>query len=69
MRARINDPMFDFGQRAAHAAAKNETLLAVLIGAGADVNLRSDWQNGPYTVLDNADEATARWLLRTRARR
>ena len=33
------------------------------MGAGADVNLRSDWQNGPYTVLDNTDEDTARWLL------
>ena len=65
VRARINDPMFDFGQRAAHAAAKNVTLLEVLIGAGADVNLRSDWQNGPYTVLDNTDEDTARWLMRT----
>ena len=47
VRARINDPMFDFGQRAAHAAAKNVTLLEVLIGAGADVNLRSDWQKRP----------------------
>jgi hypothetical protein len=37
VRARINDPMFDFGQRAAHAAAKNVTLLEMLIGAGADV--------------------------------
>ena len=63
VRTRINDPMFDFGQRAAHAAAKNVALLEVLIGAGADVNLRSDWQNGPYTVLDNTDEDTARWLL------
>jgi len=63
VRARINDPMFDFGQRAAHAAAKNVTLLEVLIGAGADVNLRSDWQQGPYTVLDNTDEDTARWLI------
>jgi hypothetical protein len=60
---RINDPMFDFGGRAAHTAAKNEPLLAVLIDAGADVNLKSDWEKGPYTVLDHADEATARFLL------
>jgi ankyrin repeat protein len=26
-------------------------------------HLRSDWQNGPYTVLDNADEDTARFLI------
>ena len=63
VRAHVNDPMFDFGQRAAHVAAKDVALLEVLIGAGADVNLRSAWQNGPYTVLDNASEATARWLL------
>ena len=63
VRARINEPMFAFGQRATHVAAKNEAMLTVLIGAGADVQLKSDWENGPYTVLDNADEATARFLL------
>ena len=63
VRKRINDPMFDFGQRAAHAAAKNEALLTLLVAAGADLNLKSDWQNGPYTVLDNANESTARFLL------
>ncbi len=61
---RINEPMFDFGQRAAHIAAKNEPLIELLIAAGADVNRKSDWGNGPYTVLDNTDEHTARLLLR-----
>jgi ankyrin repeat protein len=59
----INAPMFDFGQRAAHIAAKNAEMLEVLIDAGADVNLRSEWDNGPYTVLDKATEDTARFLL------
>ena len=63
VRKRINDPMFDFGGRATHMAAKNERLLTTLIEAGADVNLKSDWENGPYTVLDHADEGTARFLL------
>lgn len=63
VRTRINDPMFAFGQRAAHIAAKNEPLLTVLLAAGADVNLKSEWENGPYTVLDNTDERTARFLL------
>jgi ankyrin repeat protein len=63
VRKQINDPMFAFGQRAAHIAAKNAPMLRALIAAGADVNLKSDWQNGPYTVLDNADEDTARLLL------
>jgi ankyrin repeat protein len=61
--ARVNDPTFAFGQRAAHIAAKNEPLLEALLAAGADVNLKSEWENGPYTVLDNADERTARYLL------
>jgi ankyrin repeat protein len=34
-----------------------------LIDAGADLNLKSDWENGPYSVLDRADEPTARYLL------
>jgi ankyrin repeat protein len=63
VRQKIDDPMFDFGQRAAHIAAKNESMLSTLIAAGADVNLKSEWENGPYTVLDNADEGTARFLL------
>ncbi len=63
VRERVNDPVFDFGQRAAHIAAKNQELLEVLLAAGADVNLKSDWKNGPYTVLDNADERTARFLI------
>jgi ankyrin repeat protein len=63
VRQRVNDPMFAFGQRAAHAAAKNEAMLAVLIAGGADISLKSDWENGPYTVLDNASEDTTRYLL------
>jgi ankyrin repeat protein len=63
VRKRINDPMFAFGQRAVHIAAKNATMLKTLIAAGADVNMKSDWENGPYTVLDSASEDTARFLL------
>jgi ankyrin repeat protein len=61
---KINAPMFAFGQRAAHVAAKNAEMLEVLLAASADVNLGSEWENGPYTVLDNANEDTARFLLR-----
>ena len=63
VRKRINDPMFAFGQRAAHIAARSEALLAQLLAAGADVTLKSAWENGPYTVLDNANADTARYLL------
>jgi ankyrin repeat protein len=68
VRKRINDPMFAFGQRAAHIAAKNASMLTTLIAAGADVNMKSDWENGPYTVLDNTDEDAARLLLAHGAR-
>ncbi len=63
VRQQVNAPMFAFGQRAAHIAAKNALLLEVLMAAGADLNLKSEWENGPYTVLDNATEQTARLLL------
>jgi ankyrin repeat protein len=63
VRQRVNDPMFVFGQCAAHIAAKNVALLTALIDAGADINRKSDWEKGPYTVLDNADDNTARFLL------
>lgn len=55
--------MFSFGQRAAHIAAESAEMLEVLIEEGADVTLRSDWENGPYTVLDRATEHSARFLL------
>lgn len=63
VRRHINEPAFDFGQRAAHVAAKDPAMLDLLVEFGADVNLRSDWANGPYTVLDNADESSARFLM------
>lgn len=63
VRKRVNDPMFAFGQRAAHVAARHVAMLSALIAGGADIRLKSDWDNGPYTVLDNADEGAARFLL------
>jgi ankyrin repeat protein len=63
VRQRINDPLFDFGQRAAHIAANNRALLTTLLDAGADVELKSAWENGPFTVLDRANEESATFLL------
>src|SRR5207344_422394 len=63
VKERANAPMFAFGQRAAHVAAKHAPMLEVLIAAGADLNLKSEWKNGPYTVLDNATDETARFLI------
>lgn len=63
VKGHVNAAMFAFGQRAAHIGAKHAPMLEVLIAAGADLNLESEWENGPYTVLDNATEETARFLL------
>ncbi|MEO7795067.1 MAG: hypothetical protein ABIV06_09865 [Thermoanaerobaculia bacterium] len=63
VRAHLDAPLFDFGQRAAHLGAKDRSVLALLLDAGADVDGKSDWAKGPYTVLDRADEPTARFLL------
>jgi len=63
VKAHVNTPMFAFGQRAAHVAAKSAPMLEALIEAGADLNLMSEWENGPYTVLDNTTAETARVLL------
>jgi ankyrin repeat protein len=63
VKEQVNTPMFEFGQRPAHVAAKDAPMLEALIAAGADLNLKSEWENGPYTVLDNASEETARFLV------
>jgi len=34
----------------------------MLLAAGANVELKSDWENGSFTVLDRTDERTARYL-------
>lgn len=63
VKEQVNAPVFDFGQRATHIAAKHRPMLEVLIAAGADLSLESEWQNGPFAVLDNATDDTARFLL------
>jgi hypothetical protein len=37
----VNAPVFAFGQRAAHVAARHAPMLEELIAAGADLNLES----------------------------
>jgi ankyrin repeat protein len=63
LRRKLNEPMFDFGGRAINAAASHREALDVLIDHGADVNLRSDWDKGPFGVLDSAPEEVARHLI------
>src|SRR5947207_3597797 len=63
LREQVNAPLFDFGGRAINAAAKHRDVLDVLLDFGADVNLRSEWENGPFGVLDACDENVARHLM------
>src|SRR4051794_25872772 len=63
LRRKVNDPMFDFGGRAINAAASHREALDVLLDHGADVNLRSAWDKGPFGVLDFAPDDVARHLI------
>jgi ankyrin repeat protein len=63
VRARINAPAFAFGQRALHVSTASTEMLGLLLSFGADLQLRSDWDKGPYTVLDRCDEPAALFLL------
>jgi len=63
LRSRINDPLFAFGGRAVQAASKHPKVIDVLLDFGADINLRSDWPNGPFSILDSAPEEAARYYI------
>src|SRR5947207_546297 len=63
LRAKINDPIGYFGARAVNMAAKHTAVMDVLLDFGADINLRSDWEKGPFSVLDAAPEEAARYYL------
>ncbi|MEL7239871.1 MAG: hypothetical protein AAGK78_13520, partial [Planctomycetota bacterium] len=60
--ALINEPVGDFGARPM-TATHDRAMLEVLLDYGADPNLRSDWNEGPWAPLDDADEDTARMLI------
>ncbi len=62
-RGAIDAPFGAFGARAINIAANDRPMLDVLLDFGADVNLRSDWANGPFGVLDSCSEEIARHLL------
>lgn len=63
VRARINDPIGHFGARPVQLAAAHPAVMDVLLDHGADINLRSDWANGPFSVLDSAPEEAARYYI------
>lgn len=59
----VNDPIGDFGGRPLHMAGNDTALIDVLLAFGADPNLGSDWEKGPFTVLDQVDERVAHYLI------
>lgn len=63
LRERINDSIGDFGARPVHLAAKFPDVMDVLLDFGADINLGSDWDAGPFSVLDHAPEEAIRHYL------
>lgn len=63
LQTQVNSALFDFGRRAVHAASNHQDLLDVLLEFGADLSLKSQWNAGPYSVLDDASEQSVRYLL------
>jgi ankyrin repeat protein len=64
LRKKINQPIFVFGRRPIHAAAKHLPVIDVLLEFGADINLPTNWDAGPFGVLDECPEELAAPLIR-----
>jgi hypothetical protein len=62
-RDHLNRPLFSFGARPINAARDHIEVVDVLIEYGADINLKSDWWAGGYTVLDDVDPRLADALI------
>jgi ankyrin repeat protein len=63
LREHINRPLFSFGARPINAARDHIAVVDVLLEYGADINLKSDWWAGGYTVLDDVDPRSADALI------
>ena len=53
VRAAVNHPIGPFGSRPASMARKHLPTLDVLLEYGADLNLKSDWPQGPFGLLEH----------------
>lgn len=53
VRARINEPRFDFDSPAIHQAKRNLPLVDVLLAHGADINARSKFWAGGFGILES----------------
>ena len=65
---RINEPLFDFKQTAVHAACGNLVLLDLLLAHGADLNVKSSWEQGGFGILENVTPEQAAPLIARGAR-
>ena len=63
LKSHVDAPMFHFGARPLMVARENRELFELLLEHGANINLKSDWWAGGFSLLDGADEATANYLL------
>jgi ankyrin repeat protein len=61
--ARINEPLFDFKQTAAHVAATDLAMLDLLLAHGADLNVKSSWDMGGFGILENVTPEQAAPLI------
>jgi ankyrin repeat protein len=72
LRARINEPLsgLPFGGTVLLSAVSNgnREMIEILLGAGADINQRSDWWAEGFGVLDSATPELADWLIEHGAR-
>jgi Ankyrin repeats (3 copies) len=53
VRARVNEPRFDFDSPAIHQAKRNLPLVDVLLEYDADINARSTWWAGGFGILES----------------
>jgi ankyrin repeat protein len=63
LREQVNAPLFAFGARPIKHARRHPEVVDVLLRYGADINLKSDWWAGPWGVLEDADDATAEFMI------
>jgi hypothetical protein len=57
--SRINEPAFSLKSPAVHVARTNLDMLDPLLAHGADLNVRTSWDNGGFSVLEQVNPEQA----------
>ena len=63
LRKSVNEHWFSFDSPAMVAAKDSEAIVRVLLKHGADINQRSSWWAGSFSVLDGASPEMANFLI------